>query len=382
MDTSAGWVAVGSIALGTFAMVTSEFLPIGLLSAIAHDLGVSEGHAGMLLSMPGITAAFAAPLLTVQAGKLDRRLVLLALSLLVALADLVTAFAPTLGIALLGRMVLGTALGGFWAFAAAAGRRLVAEQAGHQATALILGGISVGTVLGVPLGTWIGGLGGWRGAFEVVALLAGLVLIGQLALLPALPSRETTRFRDLLSILAVPSARLGFAAAALIAGGHFAAYAYLQPFLASIHLPASQVTLVLAGYGIAGVIGTWAGARLAARNLRLTFAGTGLAIAAAIAFAFLAGAHAWISVGLVMLWGAAFGALPVCVQIWTYEAAPDRFETGSALTVTVFQTAVAAGALTGGIAVDHVGVWLAYLIGSLWAALAGLLLLARARPPV
>jgi MFS family permease len=163
------WLAMASVALGSFAMVTSEFLPIGLLGAIARDMGVAEGRAGLMVTVPGFTAAFAAPAATLLAGRLDRRTLLLVLSALILGSNLLVAGAHGFGMLLAGRVLLGLCVGGFWALAAAVGRRLVPEASGDHATAIVLAGISAGTVLGVPLATAIGNSLGWRGAFVVVA---------------------------------------------------------------------------------------------------------------------------------------------------------------------------------------------------------------------
>ena len=156
------WLAVTSIAVGTFAMVTTEFLPIGLLTAIAGDLGVSEGTAGLMVTVPGIVAAITAPVVTVAAGSIDRRILVVLLTALIVLSNVVAWLTPTFTIMLLGRVLLGLCVGGFWTFAAAIGRRLVPEASGGRATALIIAAISVGTVVGVPAGAMIGELASWR----------------------------------------------------------------------------------------------------------------------------------------------------------------------------------------------------------------------------
>jgi predicted MFS family arabinose efflux permease len=370
-----GWPAVLAIATGTFLMVTSEFLPIGLLGPMAGALHVSAGRAGLMVTMPGMVAALTAPLLTLLVGRHDRRLLLLMLTGLIMLADLVVAGASSLAAVLLGRVLLGLALGGFWAFSAAVGRRLVPQAQGHRAVALILGGISVGTVAGVPLGTLMGEMAGWRAAFGGAAALGGLVLLAQLALLPPLPGGAAPSPRDLVALLARPMARVGYGAAALVAGAHFAAYTYVEPLLATAGWQGGRaLTLLLAAYGLAGVLGTWAGQRMAATGLLASFITTALTVAGAIALVALGAHHPWAVFLGMAVWGAGFGALPVCVQIWIYQADPPGFESGSALMVTVFQLAVAAGALLGGRLVDHAGLLPAFAAGSLLAALAALLL--------
>lgn len=366
-----GWLAVGAVALGTFVMVTSEFLPIGLLGPIARDAGVSEGRAGWMVTVPGLVAALAAPAAALGAGRADRRSVLLLLSALVVAADLVVAGAGGFGTVLAGRVLLGLCVGGFWAFAVAVGRRLVPEAGGDRATALLLAGISAGTVLGVPFATAIGNAIGWRNAFRLVALLALAVGAAQAVLLPRLPAAGAAPLRSLPALLANACLRAGFAAAALVAGGHFAAYTYLEPFLArAAGMGGAGIGLTLGAYGMAGLAGTFAGERLAARDVRAAFIAVALVLASAIAGAAWAGAHAGLAAALVALWGLAFGAVPVCVQLWLLRAAPHQAEASSALLVTVFQLALAAGAAGGGWLVDHAGLRSAYGAGALAVLLA------------
>lgn len=373
------WFSVAAIAGGTFVMVTSEFLPIGLLGGMARDLGVSEGQAGLMVTAPGAVAAVAAPVLTSLAAKLDRRLLLLMLTGLIIVADLVVATGSNLAAILVGRMLLGAALGGFWAFAAAVGRRLMPDN-GNRATALILAGISVGTVTGVPMGTLIGALAGWRAAFTSVAALGALVLVAQAVLLPSIPGGASMPMRSVFTVFRVPMARAGYLAAALIAGGHFAAYTYLQPFLArSGWNDGPALTGLLAAFGVAGIGGTWVGERLASRALAISFASVAFLLAGAIGLMIVGAAVPWIVVAGVVLWGVAFGAFPVCAQIWVFQAAPDRFEAGSALMVTVFQFAVAMGALLGGRLVDGIGITAAFSAGGILAFAAGLTMSGYAR---
>src|ERR1700712_943290 len=127
-STLRSWMSVVSVAIGAFAFVTTEFLPVGLLPQIARDLGVSPGTAGLMVTVPGVIAAISAPAMMVGAGRIDRRLILLALSVMLLASDLISAFTPNFGVMLLGRAMLGAALGGFWTLALSAAGRLVREQ--------------------------------------------------------------------------------------------------------------------------------------------------------------------------------------------------------------------------------------------------------------
>jgi len=367
---TASWPAVVSVALGAFVLVTSEFLPVGLLPEISRGLHVSNGTAGLMVTTPGIVAAITAPLLTAAAGRLDRRIVLLAFTFLVIASNALAALAPSFPVVLAGRMLLGACVGGFWTFAAAIGRRLVPEEYGGKATALILTGISAGTVCGLPAGAFIGDLAGWRMAFAATGGLAALALVAQIFLLPSLPTSQAIRLRDIFGLFRIPKARVGLLASSMLIGGHFAGYTYLKPFLQQIpHMSQSAITTLLIGFGVAGMIGNYVGERATARNVRSAFIGTALILAAVTLLAPIIGGSKIASIALVGIWGLAFGAIPISTQIWMYQAEPKAFESGSALMVSIFQVGLALGALLGGIGVDHFGVSSAMILGGI-AALA------------
>ncbi len=145
-----GWIGVASIAAGTFLLVTSEFLPIGLLSPLASSLHVSGGTAGLAVTAPAFVAAIAAPVLAVLARNIDRRTVVIACTAALVLSNLIAFLAPSFAVFLIARLMLGLGIGGLWTFAVAVGRRLVPESAGARATSIISLGISGGTVFGMP----------------------------------------------------------------------------------------------------------------------------------------------------------------------------------------------------------------------------------------
>jgi predicted MFS family arabinose efflux permease len=371
-----------TVACGTFLLVTTEFLPVGLLSKIAAGLGVTDGRAGLAVTVPGAVAAVAAPVLTLTAGRLDRRIVLWCLTASVIASNLIAMFAPNLLTLLAGRVLLGLSVGGFWTFAIAAGRRLVPEAAGTRATALISAGISIGTVVGVPAGALIGDWSGWREAFGLTAVFGVAVLAAQVMFLPPLPVRRTVRTRELVAMFNVPMARIGLLAALFIAAGHFTAYTYLEPFLTEARrTPPSLVSVVLLIYGVAGIAGTFVGERLIAGSLRFAFLAATFLMATSILTTPLLGGGVVMTSALIGLWGFAFGAVPVCIQIWMYQASPGAYESGSALVVSVFQMSLALGAFLGGFVVDATGVDGAFELGGVlsFVAVAVVGLLVRGR---
>jgi predicted MFS family arabinose efflux permease len=166
---SASWSAVVALALGAFALVASEFMPVSLLTPLASDLGVSEGQAGQAIAVSGAFAVLTSLLISSMAGLLDRRILLLALTGLMIVSSTIAAFAPNFAIFMAGRAFIGIAIGGFWSMSAATAMRLVPDNQVPKALAIVNGGNALATVIAAPLGSFLGGFIGWRGAFFEVA---------------------------------------------------------------------------------------------------------------------------------------------------------------------------------------------------------------------
>ncbi|MFC7557594.1 MFS transporter [Pseudoroseomonas wenyumeiae] len=276
---AASWAGVASIAAGAFLLVTTEFLPIGMLSPIAAGFRVTEGTAGLAVTAPGFIAAIAAPVMTIAAGRVDRRTVIVVMTLAIIVSNVIAAAAPDFTIFLIGRLILGVAVGGLWSFAVAIGRRLVPESAGARATSIISAGISAGTVCGMPVGAVAGDLVGWRWVFAANALLGLLIILAQVRFLPRLPTIVPINVARLIDFARVPMARIGLIASGFVAAGHFIAYTFLEPHLRdSLAFGQSGVALALAGYAVAGIAGAFAGEHLAIRNIRQALAVSSAAV--------------------------------------------------------------------------------------------------------
>ncbi|WP_406512424.1 MFS transporter [Streptomyces sp. NBC_00161] len=349
------WLAVVSVAVGIFTLVTAEQLPIGLLTSVGGALHVSEGTAGLMVTVPGLVAALSAPLIPVVVGRMDRRFLLVALMTVMAVANLVTVLAPDFGILLASRVLVGVTIGGFWAVAGGLAFRLVQPAAIPRATALIFGGVAAANVLGVPTGTLIGGLAGWRTAFATLGVLAFAVLVALLVLLPSLPATKPVSVGELMGQFANRGVRSGIIATALIVTGHLAAYTYVSPMLQQVSgIDEDLISVLLLGFGVAGIIGNFVAGAAVAKNLGRTMAVIIVALAAAmLLFPLLGKSHAG-GIALLVLWGLAFGGVSVSLQTWMLKSAPDAMEAASALWVSVFNLAIALGALVGGLIVDQV----------------------------
>ncbi len=351
------WLAVASLALSTFASVTTEFLPVGLLTSIAQSLEVTEGVAGLMVTMPALAAALAGPVLLIASRRVDRRIVLLVLSALLVSSNVLAALAPNMAIMLFARVLLGLCVGGFWTFAPSATSHMVPASLQAKAMSYILAGISVATVVGVPAGALLGNYAGWRVAFGACAVLAAAVLVFQVRVLGPLPPTRAIAVRDLKLPFASPAARLGLVLTFFLVTGHFAAYTYLRPMLQWLFgLSADAVTTLLLVYGVAGFVGTFLGGRLVMRSVRGTSALAAVLIACVLIISARLGGGLIAGVIVAVTWGVAFGLVPVSLTTWMFQATPEEPEAGQALLVSVFQVGISAGALVGGIVVDSSGI--------------------------
>ncbi len=369
------WLAVSSVSVGTFTIVTSEMLPVGLLTSIAATLGVSDGTAGLMMSAPGLVAAVSAPVLAITTRRLDRRVTLLVLMTLLAVANLLGGFAPNYSVMLAARVLTGVSIGGFWAFAAGLGLRLVPERSVGRATSIIMAGVSVASVLGVPLAAFVASFAGWRTAFISMGMLA-LALVALLATtLPSLPGESRARASEpsphetpartsegRLAWLSGPL-KVVLVVTVLIVSGHFAAYTYVRPFLEQVsHAGPAFVSAALLLYGAAGVAGNFVAGVRAARNPKPVLVILALLVALSAAALPLVG----LPLIVLVLWGLGYGGVSVTLQLWIMRSGGG--EMGTALFIGAFNVSIALGSFAGGRVVDGVSLSAVMWVGAALAA--------------
>jgi predicted MFS family arabinose efflux permease len=331
----------------------------------------------LTMTVPGLTAALAAPLITTAAGRLDRRWVLVALTALLGTANLLSAVTPNLALLVGLRVLVGVAIGGVWTIAAGLAVRLVPQQSVGAATSLIFGGIAVASVLGVPAGTFVGELGGWRASFAVLGFVA-LLVAGLLAvLLPPLPAEQPMRFGAVPGLVRGAAVRNGLLVVLFLVAGHFAAYTYVRPMLELSAVDAGLVGVLLLAYGLAGVVGNFLGGTASEKAPRRTLLVISSVLAVAVLL-FCLPLSAIGAAGVLLVWGLAYGGVSVSTQNWLLAAAPHAREAASALFVAVFNIAISLGALLGGRAVDAASPTAAFLLGTA-LALAALVTITTAR---
>jgi predicted MFS family arabinose efflux permease len=369
------WLAVCAVALGTFLLVTAEQLPIGLLTSVGSALSVTEGTAGLMVTVPSIVAAFSAPLVPMLVGSMDRRVLLLGLMTLMTVANLGSALAPNFAVLVGSRVLVGVAIGGFWAIASGLAVRLVTPADVPRATAIIFAGVGGANVFGVPLGTLVGDLTGWRIAFTSLSVLALVTLIGLLVLLPGLAASQPIRPKLLMEQLRNPAVRVGIIATVLIVFGHFAAYTFVSPALQQLSgIDERYVGPLLFGFGAAGMIANFVAGSALSRGVFRTVLTISLALTAAMPLFVLLGQSPVTGALLLIVWGVAFGGASVGLQTWMIKSAPRAVEAASSLWVAVFNLSIGLGALVGGVIVDTLALQGVLWLGGACALLAALVI--------
>lgn len=364
------WLGVAAVALGTFSVVTVETLPIGLLTSISGGLHVADSRVGLLVTASGLVAAASAALLPVAIRSLDRRTVLVGLIALIVAGNVLSAASPDFPVLLMSRLLIGISIGGFWALAAGIAVRLVPAAQVPKATSVIFFGPMVANVLGVPAGTLLGSLTGWRVAFIAAAALGALLIAALMLLLPKMPATQPIRVRTLLEQLRNPTVRIGVLATFLLCSGHYGAFTFVSPILQKIAgIPAHTVGLLLLAYGSFAILGNFLAGAAAARNVRTTIIMLSVLFASVLALIPLIGTTPVAGTLLLIGWGLAFGALPVSVQTWILKAAPTAPEAATGLNTCMFNLAIALGALSGSLVAGSMAI-----SGVLWLA-AGLVIL-------
>ncbi|HCI5397962.1 TPA: MFS transporter [Klebsiella pneumoniae] len=357
------WRAVYALALGVFGLIVAEFLPASLLTPMASSLGVSEGMAGQAVTATALVALVTGLLIATATRNIDRRWVLMFFSILQIVSSLMVAFADSLAFLLLGRLLLGIAIGGFWAMSTATAMRLVPAAHVPKALAIIFSAVSVATVVAAPLGSYLGELIGWRNVFILCAIPSLLALLWQLWVLPSMRPESVGTFSTLFRVLRRPGMLGGMLATILIFSGHFAFFTYLRPFLETVAQASIEgVSLILLGFGVANFIGTSVASYLLSRSLRLTLALVPLMMSvlalvplmmSVLALLMVTFGHLTVLAGLlVALWGFAFGLVPVAWSTWLATTVPDEAESAGGLLVASIQLAISAGAAGGGAVFD------------------------------
>lgn len=380
-DRAAHWNGVWAITLCVFALVASEFMPVSLLSPVSRDLGISEGLAGQGIAISGALAVLTSLLISTLAGSIDRKILLLGLTTLMAVSGVVIALAPDYLTYMVGRALIGVVIGGFWSMSAALAIRLVPRDQVPRALAIFNGGNALAMVIAAPLGSYLGSVMGWRGAFFCLVPVALVVFIWQCFSLPSMKTAaEEKRAGNVLRLLRKPQVATGMAACGLFFMGQFALFTYLRPFLETVTgVDVSTLSLILLTIGMAGFMGTLVIGVFLRKGFYLTLMAIPLMMTAIAVMLMLTGHRLWIVAPLLGLWGLVATAAPVGWWSWVARTFPDNAEAGGGLMVAVVQLSIALGSTAGGLAFDSAGWQTTFAISGVLLTLAACLTFVTSR---
>lgn len=380
IDRQPAWGAVLALSLGAFALIASEFMPVSLLTPIATDLNITEGQAGQGIAVSGAFALLTSLFISSLAGQLDRKIVLLALTLLMIVSGTVVAIAPNYLTFMIGRALIGVAIGGFWSMSAATAMRLVPNHQVPRAMAIVNGGNALATVIAVPLGSFLGAIIGWRGAFFCIVPIAAIAFAWLMISLPAMKPTIKPEAGNLFKLLKRPPVALGMVAVSIFFMGQFSLFTYLRPFLESVtHVNVSTLSFILLVIGIAGVVGTTLIGGFLKEGLYRTLIIIPLLMAAIAVALILFGGSATMTTILLGIWGLVSTAAPVGWWTWLARTLPQDAEAGGGLMVAIIQLAITLGATLGGTLFDQIGYQATFGMSSVLLVIAAALTVMAAR---
>lgn len=351
------WIALIVLSLSSFAIVTTELAPIGLLSALAHDLNQSEAITGLIVTGYGWVAAISALCSIVLLIRFPRKMVLMIMLLILAISNIIVAYSSSFNMILSARIIGAIAHGSFWALIGAVAYSLVPKHKLGLATSIIFSGVSVASILGVPLASYLTQLSSWRLAFEFLGLLSFIVCILILLFVPKIPDQAPLASGFFKKVLQHSTLNRLFILTALIISSHFAAFTFIEPFLSQIaQLESGQITLLLLVFGLAGLIGNILAGKLIDRHLHTIILISLVFISGSVfAFGYL-GYQVTLSIAIVFLalWGVSIASIFVGLQTWVLKQAEDLASAASAIYVAVFNASIGLGALIGSFMLQYV----------------------------
>lgn len=371
------------MAIAAFVIVTTEFLIIGLLPALAKDLGISITLAGQLVTLFAFTVMLFGPVLTARLAHIDRRQLFTFILLVFAASNILAALAPTIWVLALARFIPALLLPVFWGTASETAGQLAGPAHAGKAVANVYMGISAALVFGIPLGTLAADTVGWRGSFWILAALCLLIGLLIRVFMPALPSapqrhaadKQTGIFKDPRFLAHVALSTLAFTAM-------FTAYTYLADMLQRLAgIAPAQVGWWLMGFGAVGMLGNHFGGRMVDRNpLGSTVLFLVLLAIGMLAATPLASQHGWLIVALIV-WGIAYTALfPIC-QVRVMRAGAKAQALAATMNISAANAGIGLGAILGGLSIRHFGLESLGMISSGIAGVAIVIALLLMRRP-
>ena len=380
-EAPAFWSGIFAMTLCVFTLIASEFMPVSLLTPLAADMHVSEGLVGFGIAISGAFAVLASLSISTLAAALNRKTLLLLLTGLMCVSALVVGLATNYAMYMAGRALIGVVVGGFWSMSVAVAMRLVPSAKVPRALAIFNGGNALATVVAAPLGSYLGGSIGWRGAFLCLVPVALLALAWQWFSLPSMPAApRVAASGNVFKLLRNRLVALGMLAVGMFFMGQFVLFTYVRPFLESVtRVGLPTLSMILLVIGLAGVVGTALIGTFLRRGLYRTLVAIPL-LMAVIALCLVAFGGEVLPVFVLLgLWGMLATAAPTGWWSWVAQVLPGDAEAGGGLMVAVVQLCIACGSTVGGILADGHGLRATFMASAALLLLASLLAWRTAR---